>query len=127
SLRGAPSAPLGQGRRGAARRALTRRLRDVPELLSLGEGAKLFQRLILDLPDALAGDAERAADLVERARCLAVQPEAHLEHAAFALAEHLEGAGERLVPQRQRRLLVGKGLRLGLDEVPELRLLVVAD
>src|SRR5436190_12887003 len=104
-----------------------RRLRHVAELLRLGERAQLLQRLVLDLADALAGDVERAADLVERARGLAVQAEAHLDHAALALAEHLQRAAERLVPQRQRRPLVGERLRLILDEVPELRLLVVAD
>src|SRR5262249_29733206 len=100
---------------------------DVAELLRLGERAQLLERLVLDLTDALARDVERPADLVERAGRLAVQPEAHLEHAALALAEHLEGAGERLVAERQRSLLVGERLGLVLDEVAELRLLVVAD
>src|SRR5262249_11514180 len=101
--------------------------RDVAELLRLGERAQLLQRLVLDLADALAGDVERAADVVECPRRLAVQPEPHLEHAALALAEHLQGPGERLVAERQRGLLVGKRLRLVFDEVAELRLLVVPD
>src|SRR5207248_2172376 len=84
----------------------------VAELLSLGQRAQLLQRLVLDLPDALACDVERAADLVQRAGRLAVQAEAHLEHPALPLTQHLERACERLVPHRQRGPLVWQRFRL---------------
>jgi hypothetical protein len=47
---------------------------DVANALSVGERAQLLQALVLDLPDPLARDVERATDLVERARLLAVEP-----------------------------------------------------
>ena len=43
---------------------------------------------MLDLADPLARDVERPADLVERARLLAVQPVTKLEHAPLALRHH---------------------------------------
>ncbi len=57
----------------AAKAANASYLRNVAELLALGQRAQLLQRLVLDLPDALACDVEGAADLVERPRVLAVQ------------------------------------------------------
>src|SRR5436189_1061644 len=61
------------------------RLSDVAQLLRVGERAQLLQALVLDLPDSLARDVERAADLVERSGVLAVQPVAKLEHPALPL------------------------------------------
>src|SRR4051812_18471413 len=61
----------------------------VLEALRLGQGLELLQRVVLDLPDPLAGDAERAADLLERARLRPVEPVAELDHAPL--------------PRRQRR------------------------
>ena len=68
-----------------------------------------------------------AADLVERARLLAVEAVAQLEHAPLAVRERLQDRAKRLVAQRllghlvrQRRSLVG-------EEVPELGLVLVAD
>ena len=40
--------------------------------------------------DALAGDVERAPDLVERPRMLPTEAVAQLEHATLAIAEVLE-------------------------------------
>src|ERR1051326_4629602 len=45
------------------------------EALRLWKALELLERVVLDLPDALAGHAERAADLLERARLLALQAE----------------------------------------------------
>src|SRR4051794_12786903 len=100
---------------------------DVAQLLRLRECAELLQRLVLDLPDPLAGDAEDAADLIERSRLLAVQAVAQLQHAPFPLAEHAERAHKRLVAECLVRDLVRQRRRLVVEEVPELRLLLVAD
>src|SRR2546430_10815291 len=67
----------------------------VAEFLGLGQRAQLLQALVLDLADALAGDLEGAADLVERARLLTVQAVAKLEHSPLAIAERAEALGER--------------------------------
>src|SRR3954452_12650699 len=99
----------------------------VAELLRIRERAQLLQRLVLDLPDALTRDIERAADLVERARMLAVQPIPELEHLALARGELAEDLLERLLAQRDLGSLVGQRHRLVGDEVPELGLLLVAD
>src|SRR4051794_1250329 len=48
----------------------------VAQRLRLGQPLELLERVVLDLADALAGDAEGPADLLERARLLAAQPEA---------------------------------------------------
>src|SRR5215210_3985077 len=55
------------------------------EPLRLGQRLELAQRVGLDLADALARHPEGAADLLERARLLAVEPVAHGDHAALAL------------------------------------------
>src|ERR1700683_5148471 len=74
-----------------AARSVARRLGGVPQTLGLGQrlGAlprvvglrlELLQLLVLDLADALAGHVEGLADLLERARTLAREPVAHLDH-----------------------------------------------
>ena len=73
---------------------------DVAQLLRLGERLQLLQRLVLDLADPLAGDVERAADLVERARVLAAEPVAELEHAALAVGEVLQRLAQRLLGEQ---------------------------
>src|SRR3954451_249714 len=70
---------------------------DVAELLGLGEALELLQRLVLDLADALAGDVERPADLVQRARVLPAEAVAQLEHAPLAVGEILQRLAERLL------------------------------
>src|SRR3954452_16472221 len=99
---------------------------DVAELLRLGQRLQLLQRLVLDLADALARDVERAADLVERARVLAAEPVAELEHAALAVAQILEGLEECFLGEDLGGPLVwGLGPLVG-DELAELGLLLVA-
>src|SRR5262245_24149136 len=51
---------------------------------------ELVQRLALDLADALAGQAEALADLLERLRLLVVQAEAHPQHGRLALVHLVE-------------------------------------
>src|SRR5262249_43234084 len=102
-------------------------LGDVSELLRVRQRAQLLERLVLDLPDALAGDVERPADLVQRPRMLPVQPVAQLEHAPLARGELPEDLLERLLAERDLGCLLWKWHGLVSDEVPELGLLLVAD
>ena len=63
------------------------------------EVLELLERLVFDLANALAGDVERAPDLVERARVLATEAVAQLEHAPLAVAEILERIAQSLLGQ----------------------------
>src|SRR3954463_13331172 len=102
-------------------------LGDIAELLRLREGLQLLQRLVLDLADALARDVERAAHLVERARVLAAEAVAQLEHAALAVGEVLERLAQRLLREDLGCAVVRRLGSLGGDELAELGLLLVAD
>src|SRR5947207_4248771 len=102
-------------------------LGDVSQRDGVRERAQLLQALILDLADALTRDVERAADLVERARMLAVEPVAQLEHAPLAQAQRSEHAHQGRLAQLDLRGLLGQRLALVGEEVPELRLLLVSD
>src|SRR5205823_3193224 len=95
-------------------------LRYVAELLRFGERLELLQALVLDLADALAGDVEGAPDLVERARVLAVEPVAELEHAPLAVGERREDPLQRLLAKRRLGRLVRCGCGQVGEEVPEL-------
>src|SRR3954451_17451590 len=59
----------------------------VPERLRLGQVLELLQRVVLDLADALARDAEGAPDFLERLRRAAVQAEAERDHVPLALGQ----------------------------------------
>src|SRR6201999_885479 len=74
----------------------SRLLGDLAQFLRLAEGLELFEALVLDLADPLAGDVERAADLIQGPRVLAAEPVTELEHAALAVGEVLEGLLEGL-------------------------------
>src|SRR5436190_4717951 len=103
------------------------RLGDVAQDLRVRERAELLERLILDLANALARHVERATDLVERARVLAVEPVAEDQHLALPHRELVQQLLERLAPERRLGGLVGKRRALVGDEVTELRLLLVPD
>src|SRR6185503_8684201 len=100
---------------------------DVADACCLGEHAELLEALVLDLADALACDVERAADLVEGPRLLAVEAVAHLEHLPLSRGERVEDRAQRIAPQAHLRGLLRERLRLVGEEVAELRLLLVAD
>src|SRR6266849_3401789 len=118
---------MSRGWAGADPTRLGERLEVVPELLRFCERQQLLQALILDLADPLARDVERPPDLVERARMLAVEAVAQLEHRPLAVRERTEDLPQRLFAQRHLRRLVGQLLVLVGEEVPELGLVVVAD
>src|SRR5437867_8946157 len=99
----------------------------VAQLDRVREGPQLLQALVLDLPDALAGDVERPPDLVERTRMLAVEAVAELEHLALPARERAEDLAQRLLAHRDLGLLIGQRQVLVGDEVSELRLVLVAD
>src|SRR5688500_2116286 len=63
---------------------------DVLQILSVRQRAELLQALVFDLADAFARDLERASDLVERSRMLAVQAVPHLQHAALTRRQRPE-------------------------------------
>src|SRR5688500_19559712 len=75
---------------------------DVAELLGLRERLELLERLVLDLADPLARHVERAPDLVQRARVLAAEPVAQLEHAPLAVGEVLQRLAQRLLGEDLR-------------------------
>src|SRR5207247_8726861 len=86
-----------------------------------------LERLRLDLADALARHAERAADLLERLRVwIAVQAVAQLENVALPLREVLECPVQRLLLEAHVHLFLRTRAR-GCDQVAESRALVLAD
>src|SRR5215211_8009940 len=99
----------------------------VAEALRLGERLELLERVVLDLADALARDVERAPDLLERPRTPAGEAEAHLDDLALALRQGGEGAVHVLLAEVLGGDLERRLGRLVLDEVAELRLVLLAD
>src|SRR5262249_27984181 len=81
------------------------------------EAAELAQRARLDLPDALAGDAEVAAEVLERLRRLAVEAEAARDNVAHARLERVQGLPELDRPGAVRRLALRRLRALVLDQV----------
>src|SRR5690348_16860938 len=68
---------------------------------------QLAQRPRLDLPHALARDADLEADLLQRRRLALVQAEPGLEHVARALVELAQRFGEQLLALGPGQLGVG--------------------
>ena len=65
-------------------------LHAVPQRLRFRQPFELLQRVVLDLADPLARDAEGAADLLERPRRPTVEPEAELDHLTLALRQRAQ-------------------------------------
>src|SRR4029079_383686 len=78
------------------RRGVNESADGVAQRLRLGQMLELLQRVVLDLADALACDAEGAADLLERLRRPAVQAEAQRDHLALAQRQRVERAPDVL-------------------------------
>ena len=88
---------------------------------------QLAQRLGLDLTNALAGDTESLAHLLQRQLASVDEAEAELQHATFARGQGVEDVLDLersmvndAASDRRRRFLV-------LDEVAELGILLLAD
>src|SRR3954447_22394443 len=71
----------------------------VAEARGLGERPELLEGVVLDLPDPLARHVDRAADLLERVRACARQPEAHLDHLTLPLRARVERAADVLLAE----------------------------
>src|SRR4030095_106329 len=89
--------------------------------------AQLAQRLGLDLADALAGDREALAHLLQRVLAAVAPAEAHLDLTLLARGRGLE-------PRLRRCLEVDVDARFRradhvavLDEVPQMRVFLLAD
>src|SRR5688572_27118491 len=90
------------------------------QALGAAAPAQLLFRLGLDLAHALAREAELVADLLERQRLLAVQPEAHADHVALLLVELLHERLDLLVERRADELDLRRRNDLLLQRVAEL-------
>src|SRR5438309_3018119 len=102
-------------------------LQVVAELFRARRVAELAQRLGLDLADALAGDPEPLAHLFQRALVTVDQPESQLQHPPLAWRERVEDV-LHLGVEHGERSRVGRRDRLAvLDEVAEVRILLLAD
>src|SRR6185503_16403990 len=88
---------------------------------------QLRQRLALDLPDALARDPELAADLLEGAGVAVEESEPELDHLLLALGERVEDGLELLLQQDEARGVDGDDRVRVLDEVAEVRVLLLTD
>src|SRR5437588_5109805 len=119
--------PRGRKRALPSRRDGASGLGDFSQLLRVRERPELLQALVLDLPDPLAGHVERPPHLVECPGMLAVEAVAELEDRSLARCKAAEDSPQRLLAQRHLRGLVRERLALVGEEVPELRLLLVAD
>src|SRR3954449_11797170 len=88
---------------------------------------ELLQRVVLDLADALARDAEGAADLLERLRRATVQAEAERDDLPLAERQRMEGLLDVLSAEAELRRVERALGRLVLDEVAEARVLLLPD
>src|SRR4051794_36552660 len=88
---------------------------------------ELADRLGLDLPHALAGDLEDAADFLERVRVPVADAVAEFDDLALAVGEGLEHLLDLVLEHLLRRALDRVVGLLVLDEVAEVRVFGLAD
>ena len=88
---------------------------------------ELAQRLGLDLADALARHRELLADLFQRVVGVHADAEAHAQHALLARRERGQHARRGLAQVRLDRRVDRQDRVLVLDEIAEVRVLLVAD
>src|SRR3990170_2799355 len=77
-------------------------LHAVLEPLGLGQRFELLERVVLDLADALARDAERLSDLLKRARLCAVEAIAELDDATLAVGQRRQSHLDVFAAERER-------------------------
>src|SRR6266540_3833695 len=99
----------------------------VPELLRPGRMAELAERLRLDLPDPLPGDAELPPDLLERPRLPVRQAEPELDDPPLPGRQRGEDRDDVILHQAG-----GRGFERGqgpevLDELSEVCVFLLAD
>src|SRR5665213_3972957 len=104
--------------------------------LAFEEAAQLFrarrvpqlaQRLRLDLANALARDVELLADLFQRVVGVHLDAEAHPQHLRLARRQRVEDVLADIAQARVDRGVGRRHRRLVLDEVAQMRIVVVAD
>src|SRR5436189_6359265 len=98
-----------------------------PHLARAARMLELPERLGLDLADALAGDAELLADLLERVVGVHADAEAHAQHALLARRERSQHPRRGLAEVALDRRVDRQDRVVVLDEVAEVRVLLVAD
>src|SRR5262245_15941856 len=84
-------------------RAMRESLYAVSESLRLGKGFELLERVVIDLADALALDAERLPDVLGRARLRAFEPVPQLDDTPLAIGERGQGELDVLPTKGERR------------------------
>src|SRR6266545_5684163 len=89
----------------------------VPELLRPGRMAELAERLRLDLPDPLPGDAELPPDLLERPRLPVGQAEPELDDPPLPVRQRPEDRDDLVLHHAEGRCFEGGD---GLDVLDEL-------
>src|SRR5208283_5594847 len=98
-----------------------------PQLPAAARVLQFAQGLGLDLADALARDRELLADLLERMVGVHADAKAHAQDALLAWGERGEHPRRRLAQVRLDRCVDRQDGVLVLDEVAEVRILLVAD
>src|SRR5258706_1352446 len=104
--------------------------RPFQECLQLARAARvaqLAQGLGFDLPDALAGDREALADLLQGVLAAVAEPEAHLDDLLLAGGEGLQERLRLLLEVDVDHRLGGRDHVAVLDEVAQMRVLFLSD
>src|SRR3990172_1946896 len=102
-------------------------LQVVLELPAPGRVAEVAERLRLDLADALAGDVELLADLLESPGAAVLQPKPELEHPPLTTGQRVEDRLDLLLEELMRGRLRRRERTPVLDEVAEVGVLLLAD
>src|SRR5436305_6734089 len=100
---------------------------EVEQRLGAARVTQLGQRLLLELPDPLAGQAEGPADLVQRVRVAVVETEPHRHDRGFTRRQRVQRRTQLLGHQLTVDELRGLGRLDVLDQVTEAGLAVLAD
>src|ERR1700760_4876766 len=100
---------------------------EVEQRLGAARVAQLGQRLLLELPDPLAGQAEGPADLVQRVRVAVVETEPHRHDRGFTWRQRVQCRTQLLGHQLTVDELRGLGRVDVLDQVADAGLAVLAD